>query len=354
VVEGVLPLSENTINAPVLVVGGGVAGLAACLSLSRLGLASILVERGNRLGGRARELGCKATDSCARCGACRLADLLRQIEVNPTINILTGTKISQAKSEGGSWLVELTSNGGAAARTVRAAAVILAVGAVPFDPSQKTRFGYRQTPGVVSALELEQALEGDLSLLAGGSPPGRVAFIQCVGSRDESLGNLYCSRVCCGFALRMARVIRHRYPEAQVTFFHMDVQGYGRAWEDELDRMRKDIRFVRAMPGEVVSGDNGPELVYAPPEGDRRVEGFDLVVLSQGLRPPLGADGLAGMFNLGRTPDNFLASNDPAGVFVAGSARGPMSLSESMEHGARAAALAAAHVNADEREAAHA
>jgi heterodisulfide reductase subunit A len=108
------------------------------------------------------------------------------------------------------------------------------------------------------------------------------------------------------------------------------------------------------MPGEVVSGDNGSELVYAPPEGDRRVEGFDLVVLSQGLRPPLGADGLAGMFNLGRTPDNFLASNDPAGVFVAGSARGPMSLSESMEHGARAAALAAAHVNADEREAAHA
>jgi heterodisulfide reductase subunit A len=140
----------------------------------------------------------------------------------------------------------------------------------------------------------------------------------------------------------------------------MDVQGYGRAWEDDLDNMRRDIRFVRAMPGEVYRGASGPELVYAPGDGPRSTEEFDLVVLSQGLRPPVGAGGLAGMFGLEQTSDGFLGSDaEPVagggpGVFLAGTARGPMSIAESIEHGSLAAAAAADHVAPDGREAAHA
>jgi heterodisulfide reductase subunit A len=226
---------------------------------------------------------------------------------------------------------------------VAARAVILAPGYTPFDPRRKTRFGHGRVPGVVSALELEEALAlGHLDPV-----PGRVAFIQCVGSRDHELGRPYCSRVCCAYALRLARLLKHRAPQTQVTFFHMDTQGYGRAWEDELPGLRRELRFVRAMPGEVTAGPGGAEVVWAGPEGAPAREEFDLVALSVGLGPGADADSLASLFQTGRTADGFLGLEGQAvaaaapGVFLAGAARGPMSISEAIAHATLAAAAAA-------------
>jgi len=366
-------VAVKTIKTPAVIIGGGVAGLAAAIDLSRRGLSSLVVERGPRLGGRVADFCCKATDSCVRCGACRLADLVRRVAARPEIAIYTSAKPVAAEADGDGWrltlepqrnngpapVVELAGGPLPRRSQVQAGAVILAVGATPFDPSAKSRFGYRRVPGVVSALELEGALEHSLAELAGGRDPRRVAFIQCVGSRDESLGHLYCSRVCCGFALRMARVIQARRPGTEITFFHMDVQTYGRAWAGELAEMREQMNFVRAMPGEVTAGPGGPQVVYAAGGRSQTAE-FDLVVLSQGMRPPVGAAALSQLFACTRTSDGFLGSDaEPvasgaAGVFIAGSARGPMSIVESIEHGAVAAAAAAGHLQPLVREAAHA
>ncbi len=342
-------------DTPVLILGGGVAGLAAAVDLARRGVASLLVEREPRLGGRASHFCCKATAACARCGACRLGELLLQAAQLPGITLFTAALAVGAQPQGEGWRVELAPQPGGEpgpgpARplreptTLNTQAVILAVGGEAFDPAAKSRFGHGRVEGVVSALELEAMLaQGALGPQA--LTPAKVAFIQCVGSRDASLGRLWCSRVCCGYALRMARVIRDRLPDSEVAFFHMDVQDYGRAWEEELPLMRQEMRFVRAMPGEVAAGEGGPEVVYALAGEPPTREAFDLVVLSVGLGPSLGTAALGELFGAAKDHDGFLTEDGgPGGVFVAGAAAGPRSLNESIVHAGLAASRAAVRV----------
>ena len=341
-------------DTPVLILGGGVAGLAAAVDLSRRGLASTLVEREPRLGGRAEDFCCKAVEACARCGACRLGDLLAEVAARPEISVHTAALATAAGREDGLWRVELAPQPGGQAgpgpgaplaqrAELTAGAVILAVGAEVFDPAGKSRFGYGRVPGVHSALELE-AMLAQGALGPGGMNPAKVAFIQCVGSRDAAGGRPWCSRVCCGYALRMARVIKQKLPASEVTFFHMDVQDYGRAWEAELPALRQEVRFVRAMPGEVAAGQDGPEVIYAGAAGQPEREGFDLVILSVGLGPPAGAASLGELFGAAAGADGFLTGQESEGVFVAGAAAGPRSLVESMDHAGWAASRAAQRV----------
>ncbi|MFZ5585486.1 MAG: FAD-dependent oxidoreductase [Thermodesulfobacteriota bacterium] len=363
-------------HTPVLIVGGGVAGLAAAVDLDRRGVSSLIVEKSCRLGGQAADFCCKACEACgacgacARCGACRVGDLLREFAARPRVRALTQAMVVGARPAGRGWSLDLApqpAEGGPACQagacgslgertTLTAGAVILAVGHTPFDPRRKSRFGYGRVPGVMTAGELEKAIRD------GGLPAGarRVAFIQCVGSRDAALGRDYCSRVCCGYALRLARLARCLDPERQVTFYHMDVQDYGQAWRGELAAMRRDFEFVRAIPGEVRGSAEGPVAVFSGAAGQPESRVFDLVVLSTGLEPPLAGAALAELFGLTRGRHGFLgqdgadAMTDAAGVFVAGAAAGPRSIVESIDHAALAAALAAAHAAAPAKEVAHA
>jgi heterodisulfide reductase subunit A len=352
----------TAINTPVLILGGGVAGLSASLELARRGVASILVEKGSHLGGRVRDFCCKATQACVHCGACRLGDLLSEAATRPEAAFHTRALAGSAKQADHGWQVELLPQPEDADEdplatplldktTINAQAVILAVGYEPFDPNRKTRFGYGRVPGVMTALELEAMLGQGVLVDNAGQTPKNVAFIQCVGSRDESIGNLYCSRVCCGFALDMAGLIKAGWPETGVTFFHMDVQGYGPSWEEALPHMREEINFVRAMPGEVSAGENGPKVCFAGPDSQPTTQEFGLVVLSQGLTPPASAGALSEIFGLERNQDGFLT--DAAGVFVAGAAQGPRGIKESIDHAASAAAAAMELVLSHRKEAAH-
>lgn len=334
--------------------------MAAGVELARRGLGSVLAERAPRLGGLAARFCCKAAGSCARCGACLLGDVTAQAAASPRVRMFTRALPVAAERNGGLWRVELSPQEGGEDEPAATAlvergqvtspAVIVAAGAAPFNAQRKTRFGYGRVPGVITGLELER-------MLARGERPEAksVAFIQCVGSRDQSIGALYCSRVCCGYALRMARLLKSQAPDTALTFYHMDVQDYGRAWEGELAELRRDIDFVRVMPGEVRAGAQGPEVVHSLPEGGTQTHGFDLVVLSVGMSPPLSAGPLAEMFGLARSDDGFLQGAEAApGVFVAGAARGPRSIAESMEHAAFAASQAHAWLAEQSREANHA
>jgi heterodisulfide reductase subunit A len=352
----------TAIDTPVLILGGGVAGLAASLELARRGVASILAEKGSRLGGRVRDFCCKATQACVHCGACRLGDLLSEAATRPEAVFRTRALAGSAKQVDGIWEVDLLPQPEDAEEdplaealldktTVKAQSVILAVGYEPFDPQRKTRFGYGRVPGVMTALELEAMLGQGVLVDDSGQSPKNVAFIQCVGSRDESLGNLYCSRVCCGFALDMAGLIKTGWPETEVTFFHMDVQGYGPSWEEALPHMREEIEFVRAMPGEVSASATGPQVCFAGPDGQPQSRDFGLVVLSQGLTPPASAGALSDIFGLQRNQDGFLSSGP--GVFVAGTAQGPRGIEESIDHAASAAAQAMELLLTNRKEAAH-
>ena len=180
---------------------------------------------------------------------------------------------------------------------VDCSAVVLATGFKPFDPSGKPQFGYGRVPGVLTAMDLEALLRHDnWSPNNGNDSAPSVAFIQCVGSRDVRLGRNYCSRVCCGYAMRLARLLMHRFPEVKPSMFYMDIQSYDRDFEQRLAEAAQEVRLIRAMPAEVrASADGSAQVVYHGPDDSTVKESFDMVVLSVGISPQVELAGLLGM-----------------------------------------------------------
>ena len=326
------------LEADVLIIGAGPAGLSAAAGLADRGLTSLVVDRDSRPGGHAASLACKATDNCARCNACLLEETLSELAGDRHHQLLFSAEVKEigpVENERRTVVIEF--GPGTVEASVRA--VIAAAGLTPFDPAGKPKFAYGRLPGVISALELEERLrQNGLADL-----PGRIAFIQCVGSRDKSIGRDYCSRICCGYALRLARVLRHRSPETEVVFFYMDVQTFGRDFDRWFAEVRDFVELVHGIPGEVMAG---PEESLRLPffnetSGQKEMRDFDLVVLSVGLGPPQG--GLAETLGLTVDEDGFWAEG-PQGIFPAGAACGPMDVAEARADGGRAAAATALYL----------
>ena len=225
-------------------------------------------------------------------------------------------------------------------------AVILATGFRAFDPRDKP-YGYGQLEDVVTNLELERMLreEGRLIRPSCGSAPRSIAFVQCVGSRDERLGHLWCSRVCCGSALRMARRLRHQDPELEVTVFYIDIQTFGRDFGTTWVEWRDGIRFIRALPADAVPTDTKELRVsYFDPDSEA-VDALDvdMLVLSVGITPGEDLAETAGLVGLHLGPDGFLqdlsgSEDEPVpGVAAAGTALGPMGITDAIKNASAAA-----------------
>ncbi|MDD5448249.1 MAG: CoB--CoM heterodisulfide reductase iron-sulfur subunit A family protein, partial [Actinomycetota bacterium] len=145
---------------------------------------------------------------------------------------------------------------------VEIGAIIVATGYDTFDPSRKPEFGYSENVNVMTGLEFERLVSasgptGGKVIIGrdkkgeGGFEPKKVAFIHCVGSRDESVGNQYCSRVCCMYLAKQAHLLKDKLPDAEVTVFYMDVRAFGKGFEEFYDRVRREgIRYIRGNPSE--------------------------------------------------------------------------------------------------------
>ncbi len=225
-----------------------------------------------------------------------------------------------------------------ASREIRAHALVLATGFAPYPAGEKARLGYGRIPDVVTAMELEAQLrrQGRPARPSDGAEPRRVAFIQCVGSRERG-GHNYCSRVCCGYALRLGRLLKHRFG-AEVSVFYMDLQSFGHAFDQFLAAAREDLELVRSMPYDVWAGaEGGVEVEYQAEPGQEPVrEPFDLLVLSVGITPGVDHPELARTLGLEPDAHGFMSRGAP-GIFVAGAAARPMDVAESVAHAGRAA-----------------
>ena len=226
-------------------------------------------------------------------------------------------------------------------RIVEADAVIVATGFRPFDPGDKP-YGYGRLDDVITNLELERMLRenGTVTRPSDGAPPSRIGFVQCVGSRDERLGNLWCSRVCCGSALRMARVLQHRDPSTEVAVFYIDIQSFGRDFETVLPQLQDTIRWIRAVPSEAALAEDGSALqvsYFDPESGRPAVHPVDLLVLSVGITPGEDLEETAGLLGLNPGTKGFLdpceasALDRSDGVTAAGTALGPMSIADAVK-----------------------
>ena len=240
--------------------------------------------------------------------------------------------------------IELDAAGTTAA--TRADAVVLATGFTAFSPESKP-YGYGRFKNVMTNLEMERLLRRDGRALkpSSGAEAERIAFIQCVGSRDAKLNHLWCSKVCCGSALRMAGLVKARQPETRITFFYMDVQTFGRDFDLFYGKIREDVRLIRAIPGDIYPvAEDELRVTFLDPVSSESVQAeFDLVVLSVGMTPCAGLVQTADMLKLPLADTGFAQQigaeglMPEKGIFTAGAVTGPMSIAESIASAGKAA-----------------
>jgi heterodisulfide reductase subunit A len=235
-------------------------------------------------------------------------------------------------------------------------AIVVATGFDPFDATRKPELGWGQYPGVISGLEFERLVS------ASGPTAGKVeiegvgeirdvVFVKCVGSRDRSIGNPWCSRVCCMYAAKQAHLIHDRLPEANVTVFYMDVRAFGKGYEEFYDRVREEgIIYRRGSVSEIYQR-KGRLVVRAEDtlSGQAVAVEADLVVLATGLTPRADAAQVAETLGLRQSPGGFFAEAHPklrpndsgvAGIYLAGVAQGPKDIPDTVAHAKGAAASA--------------
>jgi heterodisulfide reductase subunit A len=173
--------------------------------------------------------------------------------------------------------------------------IIFCTGSELVDPEKYSEFGYRRFPDVVTSMELERMLhpsfEPEFARPSDGGRPVRIAFLQCVGSRDSVKGEPYCSRICCMQALNEAKTIKERYPETEITIFFLDLQCSGKEWEQFCEKAKNmGVTCIRYRIPAVYEENGSVFITYA--EDELVTAEMDMVVLSIGVAPPVETYGL--------------------------------------------------------------
>jgi heterodisulfide reductase subunit A-like polyferredoxin/coenzyme F420-reducing hydrogenase delta subunit len=319
----------------VLILGSGVAGMAAACSLANQGLPVHLVEEQSHLGGKAALWACMATDTCKQCGACLGIEMAEQVGAQSNITIHLNTKINTLKKNNQG--VEASLNSG---KTITAAKVIMATGFSPFDPAKIPSFHTDTSKNVITTAQLNTRLrEENLSDLLDHTQTPKIAFIQCVGSRNRELKKDYCSQVCCKVSLRHAEKLLHEIPDALITLFYMDLQIIGKEIRQTIKELAPQIELVQGVPAEVLNNSDTPSVTMViedPATLSRAAREFDLVVLSVGMEPSPSLDETATL--LGAIPNGWGFFDTPEAavskdIYIAGCAAGPKDILSSRQEG---------------------
>jgi heterodisulfide reductase subunit A-like polyferredoxin len=238
---------------------------------------------------------------------------------------------------------------------IEVGSIILSPGFDEFEPSLKSEYGYGRIPNVVSSIEFERFLsasgpiKGDLLRLFRKKDHKKVAWIQCVGSRDSHIGKGYCSSVCCMYATKEAVIAKEHAPEIEATIFYMDMRAYGKDFDKYIERAKKEygVRYIRSRVSHIQEDPKTYHLTihYETEEGEMVSEEFDLIVLSIGLEPPRSHQEIADIFGIDLNQYGFaktsifspLQTSKP-GIFVSGVFSGPKDVPETV---AQASAVAA-------------
>ena len=246
--------------------------------------------------------------------------------------------------------------------------IIVATGFDSFDPSELVEYGYGRYDNVITTLELERInnsagpTAGQIMRPSDKKFPKKVAFIQCVGSRDERF-NLYCSGFCCMYTIKNALQWKMTYPDSDITIFYMDIRTPAKGYEEFYRWAREmGIRFIQGRPSLITEDpETGNLFIQAEDVGLGQVIEVEseLVVLSTAAVPRVDTEHMSSILNISRSPGGFFMEYHPKlrpvdsptdGVFLAGAAQGPKDIPASVAQGSGAAARAARILNADKWE----
>jgi heterodisulfide reductase subunit A len=340
----------------VLIIGGGPAGLEAARGVAELGHRAVLVERREHLGGTPIAARYAALTHGLRDAEEVLGALAAAVTAEPLVEVRLGTTVTACRGEVGAFQVTLERAG--VAETLEVGAIIVATGFDHFDPARANQaYGYAQYPDVITLQEAEAMLKARRFVVPStGAPPSRVAFIQCVGSRDRRIGNEYCSKVCCGIASKQAIEIRQLLPQCRVFIFYIDMRMYG-YWENELYWPAQEqyrVAYIKGVVSEITVRDGRLLVRGEDTTMNRPMEvPMDVVVLSNGMEPSRGTREVARVLGLRQnrygfieTPHDSLetVATSVPGIFAAGAATGPRDLDDTMGMAGAAALKAVAAV----------
>ena len=318
----------------VLVVGGGLAGCIAASRMAEAGAEVVIVEREPFIGGHVRDYGCKADTKCNQCGVCLTNGLWKGVLKNPSIETILSSRVEDIRGSRGAYDAELEAPVGRRYVT-GISRVLVTTGFESASAARSAHLRIDGTEGITTGLELESAMRGRGKNGPFAVAPRSVAFIQCFGSRDKHERSNYCSRVCCAYSTRMARVLRHHYPGCELAFFYMELQVAANA--DVFAEMRSlGADFVRCRPSRLIGGRPAGVEYDDPAEGRLRRD-FDMVVLSEGIHPARDNWRSAEIYGLERDENGFLKVCGKNGVYVAGTAKRPMTIAETRHDAVTAA-----------------
>ncbi len=239
---------------------------------------------------------------------------------------------------------------------INVGSLILAPGSETFDATLKGEYGYGIHPNVVSSIEFERILSasgpfmGHVVRPSDHITPKKIAFIQCVGSREKAPGNPYCSSVCCMYAIKEAIIAKEHVQGLKAHIFHMDIRAFGKEFDDYYNRAKDEheIEFIRARPSNIEEDPTSHNLIIHYVENDEpKQDEFDMVVLSVGLKVPekvaeLGEE-LGIRMNQYRFADTDIfspLSTSRPGVFVCGAFSAPKDIPDTVAEASGAAAKA--------------
>ena len=266
-------------------------------------------------------------DKCVGCGLCKnicLADAVNYSEEEKEVQLKVG-------------------------------AVILAPGVEEFDASLRSEYGYGKYPNVVTSIEFERILSasgpfmGRVQRPSDGDIPRKIAFIQCVGSRDVRCGNGYCSSVCCMYATKEAVIAREHMSQIEPTIFYIDLRAYGKDFDKYIERAKNEygVGFVRCRVSQVeeMPQTQNLRIRYESEDGRLFEEEFDLAVLSVGFAPSEGVKKLAKNLGVELDENGFCKTQSfrpletsRLGVFVCGMFSSPKDIPETVTQASAAAA----------------
>jgi len=339
---------------PILIVGGGPAGLAASHALASVGRPNVIVEKREQLGGAPILSGYAKLVPSGEWAKDAIGSMVERVANNANVTVKTNAIVKTFSGEPGAFVAEL-SNG----EKIEAGAAILTTGFTHFDSVNKPEWGFGTYPDVVTTTQVEQMFSSGKGVRrpSNGEKPKRVAILLCVGSRDRQIGREWCSKICCSVSANIAMEIREELPDCHVYIYYMDIRTFGLLETSYYWRSQEEfkVKYIKARIAEVTS--NGDKLIVKGE--DTLVKRpitipFDMVVHAIGMDPNVDNMTLAAVFGVNLEKHGFIgrantygimgATSRP-GVYVAGAATGPETIDDSIAQGHAAAISAMGALN---------
>ena len=322
----------------VAVIGGGVAGMQTALRLAEQGVEPVIIEKEAELGGKLR--GWHVLFPSFTPASEILTELRRRI-AERGIEVMTRTEARGFSREG----VQLPDG-----RMLACDSVVVCSGFTLFDASIKEEYGYGIYDNVFTTVDIERMLNEGRVARADGSRPRRIAFLHCVGSRDEKVCQQHCSKVCCITGVKQAMEMRQMFPEADVFNFYMDIRMFGPGYEEMYREAQQkyNIHFIRGRISEASPMIDGRVQIKAEDTltGRPLRMSVDMLILIVGMRANDDNAAFAEGAGLNRAPSGFMAPRDMflgnvksnvEGIFYAGTVTAPKNIGESLNEGTAAA-----------------